>query len=355
MEDIAHFYSDKASSNFVVRRKGKCIYAEIHGRNEVSNSNTENFPDKIRNTLIALGGIIGIVLGVMTIGSLLFGRELAIITVPPLTGGIVASLMMSEAALEIGMEDLSVLAILVYVVQGFAGYPITAYMLKKEGKKLLSGYRSGDLKKTINPEEAVVTEKSKFRIIPQVSEKYNTTYVILMRLGLVAWAAVAFAGLLNNVISPYVICLLFGVIAAELGIVDRKPLNMSGAFGWLITVLMAFVFAGLSRATPELVARMAVPLVSIIAIGVFGMFIVALILSKVLNVSFEMSFAISLTALYGFPPNYILTDEATKALAETPQEKEFLMNEMLPPMLVAGFTTVTIGSVIIAGIFVKLL
>lgn len=206
-----------------------------------------------------------------------------------------------------------------------------------------------------NTKDVEVETSSGFRIIPQIPDKYNTTYVILMRLALVAWAAVTFATLTKNVVSPYVICLLFGVIAAELGIVDRKPLNLSGAFGWLITLLMAFVFAGLSRATPALVAKVAIPLVSIIAIGVFGMFIMAFILSKLLKVSFPMSFAISLTALYGFPPNYILTDEAAKALADTPEEKEFLMDEMLPPMLVGGFTTVTIGSVIIAGIFIKLL
>ena len=32
----------------------------------------------------------------------------------------------------------------------------------------------------------------------------------------------------------------------------------------------------------------------------------------------------------------------------------FLMGEMMPPMLVGGFTTVTITSVFIAGVFAKL-
>ncbi|MFY9603301.1 MAG: hypothetical protein WAR00_01410, partial [bacterium] len=60
----------------------------------------------------------------------------------------------------------------------------------------------------------------------------------------------------------------------------------------------------------------------------------------------------ALTALYGFPPNYILTMEAIKAVVENQEEREFLTNEMLPKMLVGGFTTVTIVSVILAGIFV---
>jgi len=78
-----------------------------------------------------------------------------------------------------------------------------------------------------------------------------------------------------------------------------------------------------------------------------------MLLGKRLGYTKEMSFAIALTALYGFPPNYILTEEASKALASTTEERDFLMDEMLPKMLVGGFTTVTIVSVIIAGIFIN--
>lgn len=58
--DIAHFYSSDATSNFIVRRKGNCITAEIHGRNEVSNIATNSLPDKARNTVVSLGGVAGI-------------------------------------------------------------------------------------------------------------------------------------------------------------------------------------------------------------------------------------------------------------------------------------------------------
>jgi hypothetical protein len=58
------------------------------------------------------------------------------------------------------------------------------------------------------------------------------------------------------------------------------------------------------------------------------------------------------------PPNYftqILTHEAIKAVCKTDDEIEYVLDDMLPKMLVAGFTIVTIASVIIAGIFIKLL
>ena len=118
---------------------------------------------------------------------------------------------------------------------------------------------------------------------------------------------------------------------------------------------MAFIFAGLAKATPAMLVEMAVPLVGIIIFGVIGMGIFSIIVGKLLGESKEMAFSVSLTSLYGFPPNYILTEEAVKALAETPEEKEFLMDKMLTKMLVGGFTTVTIASVVIAGIFVNLI
>ncbi len=313
---------------------------------------------------IAIIGIVGIALGTLTVGRLLFGWEAVVIATPPLTGGIVAALVMSEAAAAKGLTELSVLAILMYVAQGFVGYPLTALMLKKEGKRLLTLFRNGEahewnakkaLEKESGPSETAAEAKSKFRIIPKIPDKYNTTYVVFLRLGLVAWAASAFAAALNDVISQWVVCLFFGVIAAEIGFVDRKPLNVSSSFGFFITALMAFVFAGLARATPEMIMKMAVPLIGIIILGVFGMAVLSILLGKFLGYTKEMSFAIALTALYGFPPTYILPDEASKALAENKEEYDYLMDCMLPKMLVGGFATVTIASVIIAGIFVNFL
>jgi len=76
---------------------------------------------------------------------------------------------------------------------------------------------------------------------------------------------------------------------------------------------------------------------------------------KLLGSTKEMAFSIAMTALYGFPADYVLTIEAIKASTKTQEEEDYAMDQMLPKMLVGGFTTVTIASVIIAGIFVKLL
>lgn len=58
-EDTAHFYKDKATSTFRVIRLGKEVHAEVHGRNEVANSDTEILIDNIRNVLVGWSAKLG--------------------------------------------------------------------------------------------------------------------------------------------------------------------------------------------------------------------------------------------------------------------------------------------------------
>jgi hypothetical protein len=55
---IAHFYSSQATSNFMVKRENNTIKFAIYGRNETPNFDAV-FLDKIRNVLIAIGGMLG--------------------------------------------------------------------------------------------------------------------------------------------------------------------------------------------------------------------------------------------------------------------------------------------------------
>lgn len=156
-------------------------------------------------------------------------------------------------------------------------------------------------------------------------------------------------------INQFVVCLLFGVIGREIGFLEEKALVKSGSFGFLMTILMAFIFAGLSKATPSMLTEIAVPLFGIIILGVFGMAVFSMIIGKMLGYTKEMAFSIAMTSLYGFPADYILTIESARSTTKDDAEYKYVIDEMLPKMLVGGFTTVTIASVIIAGFFVKLL
>lgn len=307
-----------------------------------------------RTIVIALAGIAGICAMTLTVGRLFFGWQTVVAATPPLTGGVVASILMSTAATELGLPTIAVLATAMYIMQGFFGYPLTAILLKKEAVRLAEQVRSGEV--SFTPEAKTVgamaaEKKSGHWMFPAVPEQYQSPYVILVKLGFVAWLAVLAAPILH--LNQFVVCLLFGVIGREFGFLEEKALVKANAFGFLMTVLMAFIFAGLSKATPEMLKVIALPLFGIIILGVIGMGIFSAIAGKLLGSTKEMAFSIAMTALYGFPADYVLTIEAIKASTKTQEENDYAMDQMLPKMLVGGFTTVTIASVIIAGIFVK--
>lgn len=310
--------------------------------------------------VITLAGLAGMVAACWLICIPTVGKEYVVAGLPPLTGGIVAATMMNQAALERGLTSVAVLAIAMYVCQGFAGYPLTAIMLKKEGKMLISKFRSGENiedSSLVNIDESTgniaIKEKETKRLIPPMPQKYMTTAFILLKLMVTAYIASILAKLTG--INQAVWALILAIILTEIGFLDKDSLNKANSYGFLMFVLMVYIFSGLKDATPAMLQEAAVPLISIIIVGVAGMFLTSAAAGKLLGISWNMAFAVSLTALYGFPPNYILTEECVNALAETHEEHEYLMNNLMPMMIVGGFITVTITSVIIAGLFVNML
>ena len=166
-----------------------------------------------------------------------------VVATPPLTGGVVASIIMSEAAKAKGLETLAVLAVGMYVMQGFAGYPLTAITLNMEGKRLVEKFRKGELQ-LIKKDENTTVEK---KLIPPIPKKFQSTYVFLLQLGILSQISLFIANLTNKAVSEFVICLVVGAIAAELGFIERKPLNLSGTFGFFMTGLMAFFLVVLHK------------------------------------------------------------------------------------------------------------
>jgi hypothetical protein len=57
--NVAHFFSDKATSNFVVARKSNVVTAAVYGRNEVPNTDTNKPIDKTRNAVVGTTAVAG--------------------------------------------------------------------------------------------------------------------------------------------------------------------------------------------------------------------------------------------------------------------------------------------------------
>jgi len=55
--DVAHFFSEEATSNFIVERTGNKVTAAVLGRNETPNTSAEKVVDKARNAAVATGAV----------------------------------------------------------------------------------------------------------------------------------------------------------------------------------------------------------------------------------------------------------------------------------------------------------
>ncbi|MBQ7777419.1 MAG: hypothetical protein IJ396_00745 [Oscillibacter sp.] len=318
-----------------------------------------------KTIVVCLAGLAGMCALCLLICPMIMDRSFVIAGLPPLTGGIVAATTMMNAAQEAGLAEAAVFAIVMYCMQGFAGYPLTAVCLQLEGKKLLKDYRAGGVKteKVSNEVDEnsgnLVTASAKKKLIPPMPAKWNSAVMILGKMGIVVWLASMLGTwvvpVINMKISGAIWALLLGILFTTIGFLDESALNKSSSYGIIMFALMMYIFDGLKDCTAEMLLSIILPMVELIVIGVVGMAILCFVASKILKTSFLMSFATALTALYGFPPNAVITENTCTALAETPEEKEYLMSKMFAPMIVGGFTTVTITSVIIAGIFAEML
>lgn len=306
--------------------------------------------------LVGLGGMLAI--GYF-VAPMFMDKTLVIAGLPPLTGGIVAATTMSDAAKNAGLTVASVFAIAMYCVQGFAGYPLTALCLQKEGQRLLKEYRSGNVVLTDKEKEemasigmtAIADDSDVKKLLPKLPDKWNSAVVMLGKLGFVAWIASQLG--MHTPVSGVIWALVLGIAATTIGFLESNLLNRANSYWILMFALMMYVFDGLKNCTPAMLKTIIGPMVILIIIGVIGMAITVFIISKVLKISFPLAFANGLTALYGFPCDAIITEATCNALGQTEEEKSYLMSKMFPSMIVGGFVTVTITSVLIAGVFAQ--
>lgn len=315
-----------------------------------------------RTLFIAAGGIIGIVILLLLVGSPIVGKETAIVAAPPISGGVIAGLQMSKAAEEIGRNDLRLMATLLVVLQGFVGYPLASFCLRKEANSILKRKAEGHLFI-----EDQVLEQKEIRTIFQIPRRYTSPNYYLAKALFIAFISTTISGLLKQIdtgvfilnallrIDKNVMALLLGIFFAEIGFLEREPLNKGNSFGFLMGALMAVIYGGLAGASPQDILEILIPIAICLIIGTIGIGIMSILVGKVLKIGPWISFAIGASALFGFPGTFIVSQEVARGVAKSEEEKELILSQILPKMLVAGFVTVSIGSVILAGILAPML
>ncbi len=312
-----------------------------------------DFGAQWRTVIVAALACIAISVAVYFLGQLFIDRQLALVGAPILSGGVVATLQMQEMANKAELPQLAVFATLVMCAQGFVGYPVASLCLKSEARRLKAKLDAGELKADTSASAAQAAAAGRKKLIPALPDKYNTPNAIIAKVIVVALLSVWVSSLFHDAINKLVWCLVFGVLCKELGFLDEDALGKARASGIVMPVITLTIFTNLASATPQMVGDMLAPLLVCVVLGTAAFAVVSVLVGKLFGYSWQMSVAIGSSCLFGFPGTVIISNEVSESTGTTPEERAAINAQIMPKMLVAGMVTVSITSVLVAGVMCK--
>lgn len=298
-----------------------------------------------KTVLVSLAGVVGIIALYMTVGSMAFGRERALVAMAPTAGGMAASMMLTTAANEAGRPDLSAFVAAVLALQILIGLPIASFCLRKEANRFIStgGHKLEGAKET--------GKGINIRILPPTPKLLDTPTIHLARValaGFVAMMVTQFTGL-----STGVTYLLAGILFAALGFVEPGAVRKAGGEGLLMLATYASVCASFLGMSFAQFGEMLFPVVGLLLLGAVGVAVFSVVMGKLLKWSPWLSVAVGIACMFGYPVTYAVSMEVSQGVVQgkgfAPEEEERVLQHLLPKMIVAGTISVSIASVLLAG------
>ena len=320
----------------------------------VSLGTTIDFPELKRQwkvVVISLCCVICAVGAIILAGSPLMGSELAVSGAPIFAGGSAATLIMTTALKEKGLEYAGTFCIALYVTQKFIGVPIASLLLRRTARQFRD---IPELVEEYSRQESP-REGGKSAGPLALPAQFAKPSVYLAKLGIVTVIAYYAAKLTGGKVHYFVMCLLMGALFFSLGFLEKGILaktNSSGLITFFVTIL---IFSNLATTTPQQVLSVLPALALTALLGVGGTAAAGFVLGKLLNVPFGLAVSLGISCTFGFPTTMLIPQEVSEALGRNEKEKAAILNYLLPKMLTAGFVTVTIASVLIAGFVVNML
>ena len=320
----------------------------------VSLGTTIDFPEIKRQwkvVVISICCVLGSVAAIILLGGPIMGMDMAVAGAPIFAGGSAATLIMTTTLKEKGLELAGTFCIVLYVTQKFIGVPIASLLLRRtalrfrEEPELVAQYS----------EQVQETSVQRKRGLLELPALFSRPSVYLAKLGMVAVAAYYTAKLTNGAVHYFVLCLVMGALFFALGFLEKGILAKTQSGGLITFFVTILIFSNLATTTPQQGVSVLVPLLAAAVLGVAGTVAVGFVAGKLLKVPFGLAVSLGISCTFGFPTTMLIPQEVSEAIGRNDREKAAILNYLLPKMLTAGFVTVTIASVLIAGFVVNML
>lgn len=316
----------------------------------VSLGTTIDFAELRRQWKVAAVSVISVTMAVIFIiylGPFFMDGALAIAGSPIFAGGNAAMLIILDAVQEKGIETVGTFCLVLLVTQKFFGIPIASLMLRHLAKNLRDDV---DFVKRYASEG----EENKVKKPLRLPSLFDRPSVHLAKLSFVASIAYYASRFTGGAVHYLVMCLLLGTLFYALGFLEKASFKntVKRHHPFFVTIV---IFSSLSRTTPQEVLSVLPPLAATALLGILGLFTAGLVTNRLFSLPFPLCVSLGVTCTFGFPTTMLVSQEVSAAMGRNEEERAALLHYLLPKMLVAGFVTVTITSVLLAGFVVTLL
>ncbi len=281
-----------------------------------------------------------------TIGIWLFGREYALAALPPVSGGSIATMMISQLCTDAGRPELAAYAFMVAMLQYCVSFPVTSFFLRKHCKIATTPVVAATAGSCCHGESC----RKKPLSLPG---KYNGKNFIFARLLIVAYIAESAGNVLG--IPTAIVSLVFGVLGTELGVLEENSLQKCGAMDFLMLCMLAAAPACFASLSLRGIETMVLPVIFFLLFGAATLSLGGFLVGKLLNVEPWLAAALGLSAMYGYPFSVMLPEQVISSMELEENRAETLRRNIVPQMVVGSFTSVTVCSVWIASIISTLL
>ncbi|MHC0551839.1 hypothetical protein [Salinicoccus sp. CNSTN-B1] len=296
-----------------------------------------------RAVVIALSGLVGALVLILSLVTLVFDFETAASGVGPVSGGVVALLITNETLTNLGLSSLIVVPVLVQSFQGVIGMPLATAFMKRYGRTFMAGERLTQ-EKSVGFEE--LRGASRFSLM-----KNNTIKLFV----------IFFLGMLGVVIGDLtgihytLYCLLFGILALNFNLLPKSALESANSFSFMMVALIFVIIGTMGGITPQDVVTNIPAVAMILGLGIVGIIGGGFLASKLVGWHPYKGVPVALTALIGFPGDYLICEEVARSETDNIEDQNTLFQELVTPMLIGGFITVTTASIFVATFVMSLI
>ncbi|WP_462418466.1 hypothetical protein [Kytococcus sp. Marseille-QA3725] len=302
-----------------------------------------------KSVLIAVGAMVGACALILPIVTMLFGYGAAVAGAGPVAGGTVSTLLTVEGLNSADRAALATIPPLILMLQFLPAMPLSNLLLRQYAQRIVRGGPevSEGAPAGFSLEE---TDDSRLKIPASFVASQPILFFLVVGVGAVAWWVGELTG-----ISYSLWGLGAGILLAWLGLLPQRALDRANAFTPAMTGVIAAVMAPLALASMQEIVDSLAAVVAILLLGLLGVVLGGFVVSRLVGWDWRLGVPVALTTMMGFPGDFIVSQEVSRSASDDPEVQDRALGQILPPMLVGGFTSVSAGSIVIASVLVSTL